>query len=147
MKKRKRSLVLEIALSDRETFKVLPDKKQQKNIYDKVRNKLVRKGYEGEALKYEMINAIRQELFRLQPQFKAKEPQKIKEESNFLNDKNFRIHGVDIWGEHTSKIDPVQQLEDDYNRTVQEGFQGAFCPRCKSNPCICRYEENEGDEN
>jgi len=145
-KKKKISLVLEVCLSDRESFKIIPDKKQQKNIYDKIRNRLVRKGLEGELLKNEMVAEIRQELFRLQPQFKPKESgikEENQDETDFFDRKSIRIRGFDVWGENSPEIDPIDQLERNYNRSVQEGFRDVFCPRCKSNPCVCRIEGDE----
>ncbi|MHC3130330.1 MAG: hypothetical protein IBV52_09680 [Candidatus Bathyarchaeota archaeon] len=140
MTKNKRNIVLEIALSDRESFKVLPTKRQQKKIYNRVLQRLKRQGYKGEILKNHMLEAIRQELFKLQPEFKPKEIS-IGEEEFFDRSPKFVIKGSDLWGEHSPEIDPIDELEKNYNETVTEGFQKVFCSRCQSNPCVCKIEE------
>ena len=72
MSKRKNSLVLSVALSDREAFPNLPTKKQAKNIYNKARNKLIRQGVTGELLQTKLIGEIRSELFTIQEPYKTK---------------------------------------------------------------------------
>ena len=140
MPRNKIPLVLQVALADKEAFKILPNRKEAKRIYDRARNKLVRRGLEGTALDYELVNEIRHELFKLQKPTESKESKsQIKEdiESDFFERKNFRIHGVDVWGEHAPEINPIQKLENNYNRSVKEGFRDVFCPVCKCNPCRC----------
>ena len=142
MPRKKRSLVLEIALTDRESFKILPTKKQAKNIYNKVRNKLVRQGVTGELLQTKLIGEIRRELFAIQEPYKPKSEireEDSHEEAFFKRDRFEKpIRGYDIWGECEEPIDPIQQLQDNFNKTVKKGFRDVFCPNCRSNPCICR---------
>ncbi len=142
LRKKKVSLVLSVALSDRETFKVLPDKKQQKNIYDRVRNRLVRQGVEDDLLQTRLIAEIRSELFKLQPKFNPKSSEsEIQSNKESFFDRNFRIRGFDVWSEHEESIDPIQQLQDNYNRTVEEGFRDVFCPICHCEKSCCRCHE------
>ena len=136
-------MFLSIAISDRESFKVLPTKRQQKKIYNRVLQRLKRQGYEGEILKNHVLEAIRQELFKLQPEFKPKEIS-IGEEEFFDMSPKFVIKGSDLWGEHSPEIDPIDELEKNYNRTVTEGFKSVFCPRCHCERSCCRC--HEGDE-
>lgn len=142
--KNKMNLVLQVALSDRESFKILPTKKQQKKIYNRVLQRLKRQGYSGEILKNHMLEMIRQELFRIQPSFKPKQDNPVNEESFFDRRAKFVIKGSDIWGEHSLEKDPIQELEDNFNRTVTEGFKSVFCPRCHCERSCCRC--HEGDE-
>lgn len=87
----------------------------------------------------EMVAEIRQELFKLQPQFKPKEPQKIQEdETDFFDRKSIKIRGFDVWGEGEEPRDPIQELETDYNETVAKGFRDAFCPLCHCERSVCK---------
>ena len=142
MTKRKVSLVLSVALADRESFPVLPTKVQQKRIYNRCLQRLKRQGCEGELLKSKLISEVRSELFKLQPEFKPRKSQKIKDEisyeGSFFDRYKVVIRGYDIWSENAQEIDLLEQLERDYNETVAKGFRDVFCPNCRSNPCICR---------
>lgn len=139
MPKNKLSLVLQVALSDRENFKVLPTKKQQKQIFNRCRNRLLRQGLSGEALKFKLITEIQSELFKLQPEYKPKENNPMNEDEFFSKkEAKFTIKGTRIWSNPEKKIDPLDQLQKNYNETVKSGFDRAFCPRCKSNPCVCK---------
>jgi len=139
-KRKKRSLVLDVALSDRECFKILPDKKQQKNIYDKIHNKLVRKGLEGELLKNKMIAEVRAELFKLQEPYKPKEPKQIEDsQEDFFDRKSVRIRGYDMWSEHKEGIDPLDRELEIWEKNT-ERYMTQFCPVCKTNPCKCKKE-------
>lgn len=142
MPRKKRSLVLEVCLSDRESFPNLPTKKQQKNIYDRVRNKLIRYGLEGEMLKTKMVTEIQSELFKLQPEFKPKSEIKEDNEADFFDRKTFRIRGVRIWGDNQESTDPLKKELEIWEKNT-ERYMGQFCPVCKTNPCKCH---KEGDE-
>lgn len=148
MPRKNHNLVLSIALSDRESFKVLPDKKTQKRIYDKIRNRLTRQGFENGLLETKMKAEIREELFNLQKPFKPKSDEtkpKIDESEpkrkSISPQDNFVIHGVDIWEEHVPEIDPIDRELEIWEKN-SENYMNQFCSKCRSNPCMCR----EGDE-
>jgi hypothetical protein len=141
MPKNRIPFVLKVALSDKESFKILPDRKEAKRIYDQCRNKLTRRGLEGTALDYELVNEIRHELFRLQ---KPHEPKSQIKEGNFLDRKDFMLHGVDLFSEHVPEIDPINKELKIWEKNT-EIYMNQHCPICKSYPCICRYEGEMND--
>lgn len=141
------SVVQRIILSDLETFGELRGKlsdAQQKRIYDRAYKRLYDRKLTKEQIQSGLPEEIRAQLFKLLPKHEGeivtdaeKEEREIFEKKT--KDYPFRMRGFDIWGDtEQKKVDALAELESGYNDTVKRGFSEAFCPRCKSNPCVCR---------
>jgi hypothetical protein len=144
MPKNRIPLVLRVAMEDKESFKILPSRKEAKKIYDKVRARLIRQGFSDKALDFKLVAEIRQELFRLQKPHEGKESKSQIKEGNFLDRKNFMVHGVDLFSEHVPEIDPIDRELKIWEKNT-EIYMNQHCPICKSYPCICRYEGEMND--
>lgn len=145
---RKSHIVGRIIRSNQDSFKELIGKLDQedyKKIYNRCYKRLRDRCLTKEQIKGCISDEIESELFKLL-EYNNKiesDAQKQENEEFSKSTKEYpfpKMHGVDLWGgSGDRKKDALAELENGYNKTVENGFKEAFCPYCMSNPCLCRY--------
>jgi hypothetical protein len=150
MPNKRKPLVLEIILGNMENFGKLLGTLTDAD-YKKIYNRCYKRLHDRKIPKHQIKNFIKaeieSELFSLLPKFEPKTVTDVEKQENGELEKPskqfpIKLRGFKMWGNNEKEVqDELGELEKNYNLTVEKAFAEVFCSRCKSNPCICRYEE------